>query len=229
MSQNPTLAILVTCIPPDIQRFRVAADRKVVTNFVLAAGSNEFPAGTRHPSNGARQRAKIQLIVQMCILIFYALAYTAPTYAQQQLRGTISGRVLDADGHPVSKVSVHAESADGKPRASVVVFYVQTDEAGCFSIGNLTWGSYVVSTKKESDGYPDTAFDFYNDGNLQKVSLTPQIPSAEITITLAPKADILSGTVSDAVTDAPVNGAGARLWRMNNPEFWIDTSVSSNF
>lgn len=83
-----------------------------------------------------------------------------------------------------------------------------------------------MSTKKEGDGYPNTEFDFYSNGSSLKVSLTPQSPAAKVTITLGSKAATLNGTISDAVTGAPVIGAGACLWRLSNPDFWVDTSVS---
>ena len=52
--------------------------------------------------------------------------------------GTISGRVLDADGQPVDAISVQAEQG-GRPQRSGV-----TDDRGQFRIGGLSPGKYRV-------------------------------------------------------------------------------------
>lgn len=49
------------------------------------------------------------------------LAYAAVGCSGQEIRGTISGTVLDAASNPVSKVGVHAELLGGKPRSSIVI------------------------------------------------------------------------------------------------------------
>ena len=46
---------------------------------------------------------------------------------------------------------------------------------------------------------------FYSDGKFETVSLTSRRSAATVSIRLGPKAGILTGTVSDAVTGAPLN------------------------
>jgi len=106
--------------------------------------------------------------------------------------------------------------------------YVETDQKGYFIIDHLSLGLYKVHTLKEEDKYPNTLLNFYSDGREPTVILSSQSPIAKITITLAPKAGTLAGSISDAVTGAPLR-AGVHLWRANNPSSWMETSLPEQY
>lgn len=80
-----------------------------------------------------------------------------------------------------------------------------TDETGYFAIRRLWLGKFAVTAKKEDEDYPDMHSAFYSDGRFEAVTLTTDRPSATVTIRLGPKAGVLVGTVTDAVTGAPLN------------------------
>ena len=119
------------------------------------------------------------------------------------LIGRIEGIVIYADGRPVHGATVYADPTDRGMVAKVPS--ATTDEQGQFWMAHLWSGEFVVTAKKEDEGYPVTGAGFYGDGRITRVRLTFTHPSATTTILLGPKAGILVGTVSDAVTGAPVD------------------------
>lgn len=144
-----------------------------------------------------------------------------------QDRGAIGGTIVDENGAPVVKAKVNADPADGRPRGSLVR-YVETDASGHFLIDRLVWGKYKVFAKKEDAGYPDVSWSFYSNDVFSVVAITPTTPTAELRIQLGPKAGVLIGSVTNAVTGAPVN-AGLRLSRAADPNKWISTSVPPEY
>lgn len=62
-----------------------------------------------------------------------------------------------------------------------------------------------MGAEKLDEDYPDMTSQFYSDGKFETVTLTARHSSASVSIRLGAKAGILTGTVADAVTGAPLN------------------------
>jgi hypothetical protein len=119
--------------------------------------------------------------------------------------GSISGRVLDADGEPLADVTVRAEQNRGGTQAD-------TDEKGRFRIGTLSPGKYRLKVVKEDDSLPpeirtDGTAEVhyattYYPGSLDKKSATrievqpgSEIPGIEIKMIGVPIVGILGKVV----------------------------------
>jgi carboxypeptidase family protein len=138
--------------------------------------------------------------------------------------GTISGRVLDADGRPVESVIVTAENtarpARNLPRAD-------TNEDGEFTIDGLVAGRYELYTRKEEDGYPRTEFNLYDSGTPNpEVQVYPRQTAQRITLRLGPKAALLTGEVVDAVTRRPLKYAEVTVRRVDFADRFLRTGLS---
>jgi hypothetical protein len=138
--------------------------------------------------------------------------------------GTVSGRVLDADGLPVENVIVTAENtavpARNLPRA-------ETNRDGEFTIAGLTPGRYELYTKKEEDGYPRTEFNLYNVGIPNpEVTVYSRQTARGIIVRLGPKAALLTGQVIDAVTKEPLKHADITVRRTDLPDRFLRTGLS---
>ena len=120
--------------------------------------------------------------------------------------GRISGTVLNADGKPVPDATVYV-SEEASSLIDVVRIQARTGAAGQFDFGEkLKRGVYEIYARKDKDGYPDPASDFYQPLNFspQRVQLFGDHPAKEVTITLENKAAILTGIVIDAETGQPL-------------------------
>lgn len=117
--------------------------------------------------------------------------------------GQIEGIVIYEDGEPVKGATVFAFPLDRGLAAKVPS--ADTNELGHFQISRLWLGKFAVTAKKEDEGYPDTNIAFYSDQKIAPITLSLSHPSATETILLGPKAGILTGTVADAVSGAPVD------------------------
>jgi carboxypeptidase family protein len=138
--------------------------------------------------------------------------------------GTVSGRVLDADGRPVEKVIVTVENqalpARLLPRA-------ETNRDGEFTIAGLTPGRYELYTKKEEDGYPRTEFNLYDLGLPNpEVTVSSRQTVQGIIVRLGPKAALLTGQVIDAVTREPLRHADITVRRVDLPDRFLRTGLS---
>ncbi len=147
--------------------------------------------------------------------------------AVAQDSGAISGTVVDEDRAPLVKAEVNADAVDNRPTGSLVR-YVETDSNGHFLIDRLPWGKYRVFARKEDAGYPDLQWSFYSNDMFPIVAVMSRTPVAEIRIQLGPKAGILIGSVTDAITGAPVN-AGIKLSRAGDLKKGISTSLPSDY
>jgi Carboxypeptidase regulatory-like domain len=147
---------------------------------------------------------------------------TAPQEA-----GTISGTVTDEHGAPVGKAKVNADPADGRPRGSLLHF-VETDDNGHFRIERLSVGKYKVFAKKEDLGYPDMRWSFYSNDVYPTVEITPTNQNALVRVQLGPKGGILTGSVTNALTGAPIY-ASFKLARAAFPNKWISPGVPPDY
>jgi len=157
-------------------------------------------------------------------------------YAQTPAQGPgrITVTVLNEDGQPV----VHAAtciSALGSHKTKCDGF---TDQGGQFEIQHLPIGTFLVFATKEEDGYSRLS----NQSTGQKVVLTPQEPSANITVKLAPKGGTIIGSARDSLagklvdlvhvayiaTDGQTSG-GTGIGMGLGGEFRINLSTTSGY
>ena len=134
--------------------------------------------------------------ITFSLVLLSSLLCFAQTKEQTAPAGQISGIVLSEDGVAIDNAAICTSlvgSSKTECRGS-------TDESGQFEVSSLRTGSYFVFATKEEDGYSAP-----NQGQGQKVVLTPQEPMANVTIHLAPKSGILIGSVTDSVTGKPID------------------------
>jgi hypothetical protein len=117
--------------------------------------------------------------------------------------GLIEGTVYYEDGSPAIGATVYSHPMDRAMAA--IVPHAKTDEAGHFAILHLWLGKFAVGAEKVDEDYPNMTMQFYSDGKFETVVLSSARSVASVSIRLGPKAGILTGTVSDAVTGAPLN------------------------
>jgi hypothetical protein len=119
--------------------------------------------------------------------------------------GLIDGTVFYENGKPVKGATVYAKPL-GRPIAAIIP-HADSDETGYFAvhIPRSWFGKFAVVAKKEDEDYPDMSEQFYSDGKFQTVTLTAHGPAATVKIRLGPKAGVLTGTVADASTGAPLS------------------------
>jgi len=126
-------------------------------------------------------------------LVVASLAYSqaagpAPT------EGRIIGTVLDELGQPIEEAQVCTDLTSAPRRVSEC--NVRTDKTGQFQIDQLAMGTYEVNALKFEDGYQD----FGPPGHLQRITITPQSPLADVIFKLGPREGILIPSVRDKVT-----------------------------
>ena len=137
--------------------------------------------------------------------------------------GLIDGTVFYDDGRVVKGATVYAVAL-GRPIAAIIP-HADTDETGYFTIRiSSSWfGRFAVAAKKEDEDYPDMSSQFYSDGKFETVTLTPAHPFSNARIHLGPKAGVLEGRVTDAVTGAPLRPC-VEFKRSANPSNFMSGS-----
>ncbi|HTQ60345.1 MAG TPA: hypothetical protein VMI32_08990 [Candidatus Solibacter sp.] len=144
--------------------------------------------------------------------------------------GRIDGTVYDEDGKPVNGATVYADPL-GVDLGAMLPHAV-TDEAGNFRIHiPRSWfAKFAVVAAKEAEDYPGMPFQFYDNGSFETVTLTPANPHATVRIHMGPKAGILEGKVTDALTGAPLRPC-VEFRRSANPNNFLSGSglVQQNY
>jgi hypothetical protein len=129
------------------------------------------------------------------------------TFAQAKPQsGEIKGTVTDQNGNPIPAATVYAVQRglvfnDVTPRS------VKTDGNGAFDFrGGFSLGAYNLYSGKDEDAYPDPLDRFYSDpkAEVPRVTLTPDHPSATVTVKLGAQAGVISGRILDADTSTPI-------------------------
>ncbi len=155
-----------------------------------------------------------------------AISFLTPAQGKEVGEGVIQGVVLGEGGQPVRGAKVHAEL--NAIAMAKKIRYVETDENGFFLIDRLDFGKYYVGAMKEEEGYGNSDSSFFNDNPLPMAQITAQHRSADVVVNLGPKAGILTGTISDALTGKPIL-AGFDLAQVKDRTRWMGTSASPNF
>jgi len=133
-------------------------------------------------------------------------------------QGRIEGIVLYESGIPVKGATVSALPLD-RVLAGIVP-HADTDDFGRFQIGHLWLGKFAVTAKKEAEAYPDVGKGFYYDGKIAPTTLSFSHLSTTMSIILGPKAGVLVGTVTDAVTASLLNPC-IDFHRASNPNNFL--------
>jgi hypothetical protein len=145
------------------------------------------------------------------------------TGIRAQTEGAIAGRVVDAAGRPVASVSVDLSERGKVLRGHRLRGQAYTAADGTFHIQHLPFGTYIVETSDEAEGYPDTAMAFYSNLRNPVVTVSSVVPNQQMTVILDPKAGVLDASeVVDAMTGAPVQ-ATVKLRRLDSG-YWMSTS-----
>jgi hypothetical protein len=137
--------------------------------------------------------------------------------------GSIDGIVTYQDLKPVKGATVSAMPL-GRGMGAMIP-HADTDESGHFviHIPRSWFGKFVVAAKKEDEDYPDMSNQFYSDGKFETLTLTSRHPNRTVTIRLGPKAGILLGTVTDAVSNAPLSPC-VEFRRVAEPSNYLSAS-----
>lgn len=117
------------------------------------------------------------------------------------LGGSISGTVTSAVGsNPLSNIDVEVDDANG------TVGYTQTDDTGHYSYRRLTTGSYTVGFETNGGDWLAQWYDGKTDqDSADPVAVTVRQDTPGIDAALH-KLGVISGTVTDASTNAPISG-----------------------
>ena len=136
----------------------------------------------------------------------------APTPAQTRLPpGIIQGTVVDINGQPVEGVLVIARQQN--PQINGVGRQAWTDSAGRFSIPYLAPNQYRLETRKDKDGYANSAFPIQTHIEVPIAEITALSPTATVQIHLGPKAAYITGSVTDASTGQIIASVRLRIWK----------------
>ncbi|HEX4229009.1 MAG TPA: hypothetical protein VHZ07_10080 [Bryobacteraceae bacterium] len=149
--------------------------------------------------------------MRVVAFVVTSLALSA-AFCQTPQTGAISGTVVDDQGRPAVGIKVAA-----LPLASMAmaVPWKTTGSDGKWQSAGLKLIGYWLVTEDEPAGYPNTMSRLYQ-LNPQLVYLSPESPVANVVIRLGPKAAVLTGYVTDAVTGSPVRNGGIELWRSDD-------------
>ena len=155
------------------------------------------------------------------------LSLTACLSAQAiaQITGSISGVVVDENENPIGYAEVHIAKRNLRGGHRFLQMHA-TDADGRFEISNVPFGTYLVLSGKEKDGYPDTKFAFYSNLVVPTVTVSPSAPSQSVTVHLGPKAGVIEiGSIKD-VSGRTIPSASITVIREEN-NFFITMSTTN--
>lgn len=167
----------------------------------------------------------MKVLFRLLITVILVLPLSYIIAAQDT--GAIRGTVVDEKGVALRKAKVNARPISGGPSKSIQ-HYVETDKEGHFLIDRLRWGTYGVFAMEEESGYPDMSASLYSNDVFPTVTITPSSPVAELRISLGPRAGIVTGSVTNAATGAPLNSS-LKLIRAVAPNKWLSTSAPPSY
>jgi hypothetical protein len=162
-------------------------------------------------------RVKAEALPFVAMLFFLCGQSAKPPTSDAQ-PGLIEGTITYEDGTAARGATVYA-SPMGRPFGGIIP-HATADERGHFAILHLWLGPYAVGAEKLDEDYPNNSEQFYSGGKFKTVTLTVRRSAATISIHLGPKAGILTGTVVDAVTGAPLNSCAEFRWA-NGPDNFL--------
>ena len=159
------------------------------------------------------------------LVILFALYCSIGAIAQNQT-GEVRGFVVDPQGNPVAGATVRADEEGAVFKA---VSEAQTDQSGQFTLSNLSLGEKLLIAMKEDDGYPNPYSSFYRPRQPIRVTLSSETPKVDsIRLMLEPKAAVVVGTISDAVTGEPLS-ASIHMWRADKESDFVDQGALGHY
>lgn len=148
----------------------------------------------------------------MSLLLLIA---AVPSAQAQEGAGSIEGIVRDLNGKPITEATVYGYQVDNVRHRITTT----TDSSGKFVFSRVAPGQYNIHAYKESEGYADTMFSFFANGNKRAwrpVSVQVNQKSKDINLTLGPKYAVLKISVRDQ-NDKP-SGASLIFTRLDDPK-----------
>jgi hypothetical protein len=170
----------------------------------------------------------------------YCLAVILVLTASIALAGTakITGTVVDEHGIPVKHMTVEAWPLDMGHSGGID--QALTDENGHFALtvvsGSLPDGHVygmrwaVYPHQEKGDYYADLSSRFYKTtaSEAQHIEFAPGTPETNVELKLGPKAGVLKGKVTDAVSGVPVKPEFEFAW-VSDPENKLGESTSNSY
>jgi hypothetical protein len=150
------------------------------------------------------------LLISLLLLI----AVVASAQAQGGV-GSIEGVVRDLNGKPIAKATVYGYQVDNVRHRITTT----TDSSGKFILKEILAGGYIIHAYKESEGYADTLFSFFANGNKKAwrpVTVHASRKIKDINLTLGPKYAVLKISIRDEHGNP--SGASLTFVRMDDPK-----------
>lgn len=174
----------------------------------------------------------MRLLQRIAIALAFLIGITTDVLCHQDpiapTLGAIEGRVVDAEGHPVTGVRVYTNLITEPGTRGPITF---TDTDGKFFLTNLRSGTHMIHAVKETDGYADTLFAFsvVTLESVPKVAVREGQTTRGVTVNLGPRSARLVGQVVDSETRLPIPNAQITLDRSDaaNPNMYISFSAKS--
>lgn len=149
------------------------------------------------------------LLISLLLLI----AVVPSTQAQESL-GSIEGFVRDLSGKPITDATVYGYRVENVRHRITTT----TDSSGKFIFREVSPGGYNIHAFKESEGYADTMFSFFANGN--KKAWRPVSVQANrkinINLTLGPRYAVLKISIRDQ--NGNPSGASLTFIRLDDPK-----------
>ena len=159
-------------------------------------------------------------------VILFALSCSIGAIAQNRT-GEVRGFVVDPQGRFVAGATIRAHYIDGPVFGSPPE--AQTGHSGQFTLSSVSLGDYDLIAMKEDDGYPNPFWSFYHPRQPIRVTLSSEAPRVDsIRLMLEPKAAVVAGTISDAVSGEPLS-AVIHMWRADKENDYVDQGVSGHY
>jgi hypothetical protein len=166
--------------------------------------------------------------VVLSLVLFHAVLGFSQAPETSATRGKVLGKVLNEQGQPVVGAKVFLTLSDNAPHIGGIRHSL-TDGDGLFSIPDLAFAVYRVDTEAETEGFAHTYWAFYTAGLPPvTVALTSKAPVADLVLIVGPKAGMITGSISDAVTGNPLH-ANFHLWRIKDSHSSLEQSAPSEF
>jgi hypothetical protein len=150
----------------------------------------------------------------MLISLLLLVAVVPSAQAQERL-GSIEGFVRDLSGKPITNATVYGYELDNVRHRITTT----TNSSGKFIFRGVPPGGYNIHAYKESEGYADTMFSFFANGNKRAwrpVSVQANQKSKDVNLTLGPKYAVLKISVRDQSGNP--SGASFTFIRLDDPK-----------
>ena len=138
------------------------------------------------------------------LLTLLVLIMSAGVASAQNTTGSIEGSVRDLNNRPIAQANVYAYTMENMRRRVTAV----TNANGRFVLRDLPPGSYRIHAYKESEGYADNFFSFFNNSRKGWLAVNVQAgrTTRDVVLELGPKYATLKLSVRDE-SNRPTDGS----------------------